>query len=324
MSKLTRRQAMRSSLALGAAALVGGCGQEEPLLRVGSNTWLGYELLHVAEQQGVLDPARVRMVRMGSATLVVQALAAGQLEAAGLTLDEVLSAITDGIPLKVLAVVDFSQGADAVLARPGLASAADFKGRRVCVEKSAVGAVMLDAFLTQYGLAPTDLELHYATVDEHAGEFQSGHSDLVVTFSPVVEQLEKLGATRVFDSKQVPGRIVDVLVATEAALKRNPQALRQLVAAQFTMLARMRAAPAALAPLLAPGLGMAAEEIPAAYAGIEMPDLAENHRWLVGAPPPLLKSAQELQRIMIAATLLKSAAPLGRLIDPAYLAGGAR
>ena len=324
MTKLTRRQALLSLGALGVAALAGGCARREPLLRVGTNTWLGYELLHVAEQQGVLDPARVRMVRMGSATLVVQALAAGQLDAAGLTLDEVLSAVSEGIPLKVIAVLDFSQGADAVMARAGLASAADFKGKRVCVEKSAVGAVMLDAFLNHYGLAPSDLEIAYATVDEHAGEFKSGHSDLVVTFSPVVEQLEKLGAARVFDSKQVPGRIVDVLVATEGALKRNPQALRQLIATQFAMRERMKADPAAVAPLLAAGLGVAPEELTAAYAGIEMPDLAANQQQLAGAPPPLQRSAQELQQVMLAASLLKSAAPLGDLFDPSFLAPGAR
>ena len=324
MSDLTRRQILKALGALGAAALVGGCGQREPLLRVGTNTWLGYEFLHVAEQQGVLDAARVRMVRMGSATLVVQALAAGQLEAAGLTLDEVLSAIADGIPLRVLAVFDFSMGADAVLARPGLASAADMRGKRVCVEKSAVGAVMLDAFLKSRGLAPTDLDIHYATVDEHVEEFKSAHADLVVTFSPVVEQLEKLGAVRVFDSREVPGRIVDVLVATEPALKRNPQALQHLVATQFAMLGKMKSEPASLVPLLAAGLGVDAAEVPAAYAGVELPDLAANKAWLEGTSPRIRKSAEELQQVMLDAKLLKAPAALEALADPTFLPTGSR
>ena len=324
MSKLTRRQILKALAAAGAVALVGGCEQREPLLRVGTNTWLGYELLHVAEQQGVLDSARVRMVRMGSATLVVQALAAGQLEAAGLTLDEVLSAIADGIPLRVLAVFDFSQGADAVVARAGLTTPAAMKGKRVCVEKSAVGAVMLDAFLKFEGLAPTDLEIKYATVDEHVAEFEAGRADLVVTFSPVIEQLEKLGGKRVFDSTQVPGRIVDVLVATEGALKRNPQALRHLVATQFKMLEKMKTDPATLAPLLAAGLGMTAADVPAAYAGIDLPDLAANRTWLGGNPPRLRKSAEELQQVMLDAKLLNAPPKLDALTDPTFLPEGAR
>ena len=322
MRNLTRRQILKALAAAGAVALLGGCEQHEPLLRVGTNTWLGYEFLHVAEQQGVLDPARVRMVRMGSATLVVQALAAGQLEAAGLTLDEVLTAVADGIPLRVLAVCDFSKGADAVVARAGLTNPADMKGKRVYVEKSAVGAVMLDAFLKFEGLAPTDVEIHYATVDEHAAEFKAGGADLVVTFSPVVEQLEKLGATRVFDSKQVPGRIVDVLVATEASLKRNPQALRHLVATQFKMVGKLKSEPAGLASLLAAGLGMAEADVPAAYLEIELPDLASNRQWLEGPSPKLRTSAEELQQVMLSANLLNSRVTLDDLFYPAFLPQG--
>ena len=321
-ARYTRRELFLSLAGMAGAALLAGCARREPLLRVGSNVWPGYELLYVAQQQGVLDPAQVRLVRMGSATLVLQALAAGQLEAACLTLDEVLSAIADGIPLRVIAVFDFSQGADAVLARPGLRTAAELKGKRVCVEKSAVGAVMLDAFLKHRHLELADLELHYATVDEHAEEYRSGHSDIVVTFSPIIEQLEKLGAQRIFDSRQIPGRIVDVLVTTEASLQRAPQALGQVVAAQFSMLAQMKADLTSLAPHLAAGLGIPVDEVPGAYAGMELLDLAANRQWLTGEPAPLEKIAAELQEIMLGARLLSAKVPVAQLVDPSLLPRG--
>ena len=60
-----------------------------------------------------------------------------------LTLDELLTARGNGIELCVIAVLDSSAGADALMARPGLEHLKALAGQRIGAEDSASGALML-------------------------------------------------------------------------------------------------------------------------------------------------------------------------------------
>lgn len=317
---LNRREFLAATgLALGSLAL-GGCG-EEVLLRVGANNWPGYEFMFAGSAEQLFSADEIRMIRMPSATAVLQALAAGQLDAAALTLDEVLTARTDGLNLRVVAVIDVSVGADMVLARPGIRTTEDIRGRRICCEQSAVGAVMLDAFLTAFKLTPADVTLGYATVDQHVAEFSQGKADLVVTFNPVAQEILSLGAERIFDSAAIPGRIVDTLAVIEDTLTRNATALRKVIAAHFEMLGRFRRNPAALAPLLAQGLKVPPARVDACYAGLDLPDAMANRGWMEGAKPRLRQSAEELARVMVNAKLLPAPPDLAQIVVDGFLPG---
>ena len=205
------RRRFLQRIVLGAAAgALAACGQREALLRAGSNTWPGYELLFAANHTGLLPAQRVEMMRMPSATVVQQALSSGNIEAAGLTLEEVLVARAAGLPIRIIAMLDISLGADVVLAQPFVQTAEHIRGKRVCSEHSAVGAVMLAAFLDFYGLLPQDVELIYAPIDRHLAEYRNGNAAIVVTFSPVAQAIMAAGAVRLFDSSQIEGRIMDV------------------------------------------------------------------------------------------------------------------
>ena len=308
---------------MAAGALV-ACGRAESPLLAGSNTWPGYEFLHAANRTGLLPEQRVRMMRLPSATVVQQALATGNNEAAGLTLDETLAARAAGLPLRVIALLDMSLGADVVLARPGLDRAEKIRGQRVCSEASSVGAVMLSAFLEAYGLQAQEVERVYAPVDRHLAEYRNGNASIVVTFNPAAQVLMAEGAVRLFDSAQVSGRIVDVLVATESAIKSKPAALQQLVAAHFLAVDSFRRGAEALRAPLAAGLGVAPGELHATFEGLAMLSVAANHEWLHGAPPAVEKSAASLATVMVKAGLLSAPPKLTDLVSTAFLPPAAK
>jgi NitT/TauT family transport system substrate-binding protein len=180
--------------AAGLSLGLGGCRAPLPPLRLGAIPFAGYSFLFLAEELGLLDGHQVQLKELRSTTDVMRALATGRLEAAALTLDEVLTGLQGGLQLKVVAVLDQSAGADAVMARPGLHHPADARGRRVAVESSAVGALMLAAFLDVAGLAPSDVEQVRVALPDSAEAFRNGRADLVVTAEPWASQLEAEGA----------------------------------------------------------------------------------------------------------------------------------
>ncbi len=126
------------------AALLSACGARyEAPLTVGTNTWTGYEPLYLARDLGLHEGLPLRLVELGSTTQSMDGLRTGWLDMAGLTLDEALTLVQEGIPIKVIWVLDISRGADALVARYGVAGLADLRGRKVGVEQTAVGAYML-------------------------------------------------------------------------------------------------------------------------------------------------------------------------------------
>lgn len=294
-----------------------GCAREAaPPLRVASNVWPGYELLYLARERGYFSDQAVRMVELPSATVIIQALAAGNIEGACLTLDEVLTARAEGLELKVVAILDLSMGADALVVRPGIDTLDALRGRRIGAEQSAVGAVMLSAVLEAAGLGSDEVEIVHMNVNAHRDAYLKGEVDALITFEPVISQLADAGAKRLFDSAAIPGRIIDVIAFRPDALEANPEAVRALIKGHFEARRAWLAEPAAVAPILARRLKLPAAEVPAAYEGLELPDAAFNREWLA-AGGKLAAAAERLSTIMLDAGLLPQsvAAP----VDPRFL-----
>ena len=101
--------------------------------------------MHLAQSLKYFDTKQVRLVELANASQSSQAMRNGTVDAAMLTLDEVLNLKQNGLDLRIVLVMDVSNGADVLMANPSIAKLADLRGKRVGVESSAVGAVMLDA-----------------------------------------------------------------------------------------------------------------------------------------------------------------------------------
>jgi NitT/TauT family transport system substrate-binding protein len=317
----TRRRLLTVTLAAALPA-ASGCSEPPPqVLRIGAHPWPGYEMFYLARARGLLPPRSVRLIETPSASASLRGLATGTLEAAGLTLDEVLGARARGLPLRVVAVLDVSKGADVVLARPGIERPDQLRGRRVGVEATATGAVMLDALLARHGLTAGDLRIVPLPIDEHEAAWRQGRVDAVVTYEPVKSRLTALGGQLLFSSAEVPGLIVDVLAVRESAETTHAPALRQALVAHFAALALWRQAAGAQAPLLAQRLGLPPAAVPAAFAELELPDVAANRDWL-GPPGRLLEAARRLREIMMRAGLLREAVDVDTLASPRFLPGG--
>lgn len=300
---LSRRGWLRWQAAWAVSAgvpLLAGCSAPLPPLRVGSLVFPGYELIFLARESGWLDPARVRLIELRSNTDTLRALASGQLEAAQLTLDETLQARARGQDLRILHVLDVSAGADAVMARPGLRDPARMRGRRIGVEDSAGGAIMLGAFLQAAGLRPSDIVKVPMTLDQSVSVYRSAEVDAVVTAEPWISQLEAEGAVRIFDSRAIPGRIVDVMVARADAIQTHAEGFQHLVDAHTRALEAWRREPGpeqAPARLMAPRLQIEPAEVPGVFRGLALPDRQEA-RGMLAPEGQITRTARELMTVM--------------------------
>lgn len=301
------------------ALLFGGCGPRTPL-RVAAHARVGYEPMFLARQHGWLDAGLVRLVETPSASDALHLLGSGLVEAAALTLDEVLRARALGLPLAVPMVFDLSAGADGVLARRPM-HLAELAGARIGVEQSAVGALMLAVLLERGGLAADEVQPVSLGFHEHAAAWRAGRTDVLITFEPALSELEAEGAVRIFDSRALPDTIVDVLAVHPVALVRFRAALRHLVEATLLAVHDLALNRMDAAYRIGARLRQRPETVLAGLRGIQLTDLEHNLRLLGGAAssakslrasgrareqdePPLLERARDVAAILQGAGIL--------------------
>lgn len=310
-----------ASLALACLALLAGCDAPEPPLRVGSNDWPGYMGLYYARELGRLDPQRVRLLDFTSTQRSLHAFRNDALDAVAVTLDEALLLAEQLEDSRAILVFDISQGADVLLARPEVEGLADLKGRRIGVETTALGAYMLARVLESAGLTAEQVEVVHVPLDDHASAYLDGRVDAVISFEPVRGQLLAAGARELFDSRRIPGEIVDVLVVRRDLVQKRRGDLCHLLAGHFEALEGMRITPAAAAARLATPLGMTSEQIQAAWRLMHLPNRAENRRLLSADEGGLAATLRKLETVMRANRLLSRPVNTATLLEPSLVEG---
>lgn len=323
MATMSRRGLLKGLVAWSAGGFLfsaSGCATPEQRIVVTAGAWPGYEPLFLARQLGWLDPQWVRLGEVPSNASSLHVLATGIADAAALTLDEVLLLRSQGVPLTVLLVFSVSDGADVLLARTGIRSLSELRGKRIALEQGTYAALLLDQALEAGGLTRTDVTQVYRPIGDHAQAWRNGEIDAAVSYSPYAASLEAAGAHLLFDSTRMPDTILDVLaVRSERLTSDREDALSHLIATHFRMLAYLANAPEDAVALIRARRHAPAMTVPAAYAGLILPDLAGNRRLLAGPSPVLLDKARMLAERMRQSSMLYGADDLGGLAQDRFL-----
>ncbi|MBK1645431.1 hypothetical protein CKO25_12405 [Thiocapsa imhoffii] len=314
----------RILIGLGALPLLTGtisCDLQ-PTLTIASHIWPGYEFLFLARARGWL-PERVELRETASATDSLDRLVAGEVMGAGLTLDEVLSARAQGVPLTIVLVFNISAGADMLIAQPDIASLADLRGRRVGVETTAVGALMLSKLMATAGLREHEIEVVHLVVDPRTNPFTDGAlADgplaAVITYHPQATRLLAQGYRRLFDSRSIPEAIYDVLAVRTDLPRPLRTPLRELIAAHFRALAFKHRNPQTAAFSMAERLGVTGQQAAEIFSDLTLPGLDSN-RALLGPDGRVHSVAERIGAFMIASGLLDHPDPLLDLTSAAFL-----
>ena len=306
-----RLQHLGPSLAMLLATLIAlaGCVRDpEPVLRIGTNVWIGSEPLYLARELGKLDPKAVHLVEYPSASEVLRAYRNQAIDGMVISLDELFGLRADGMQPRIIAVADVSDGADVVVARSGVASMKELAGRPIAVESGALGAFVLSRALALNDMKASDVTVVHLESNEHPAAFEKGEVDAAVTFDPYRTQLLGAGATTVFDSTRIPGEIVDLIAVRAASLDRQPAAIKSLLTGWFEALDYIRASPADAARRMGIRQQVGQEQFLQGLAQIKLPTRAENLRMLSGSSPELMGTARRLMALMLEANLLRASA----------------
>lgn len=277
----------------------------QPPLRIGTNVWAGYEPLYLAREKNYFGNNNIKLVEFSSASQVIQAFRNNLIDAATLTLDEVLLLVETGEKLKIVLVMDTSNGGDAILAQSNIKSFADLSGKRVGVESNALGAYVITRALEINKLDKQSIKIIPMDIQDHEQAFMNKDVDAVVTFDPVRSVLLAEGAQSLFDSREIPGEIVDVLIVRDSYLANHADVIHGLLGGWYKALDFFENSPREAAKILGLRMKLNVDETLAAFEGFKLPNKAQNHQLIQQANPMLLTTVNKLGHLMVRQDLLK-------------------
>ena len=319
-----RSPASRYLRALACAALLlaaTGCGREQvPMLRIGTNVWIGSEPLYLARELGYLNPKSIQLVEYPSASEVLRAFRNQAIDGMVISLDELFGLAVDGLQPRVVLVVDVSHGADVVVGRRGMQTMQDLKGKRVAVEGGALGAYVLSRALALNGMSASDVKVVHLESNEQPEAFKKGRIDAAVTFDPYREQFLRDGARTLFDSTQIPGEIVDLVAVRASVLQQQPKALQTLLKGWLRATDYMKREPKDAARRMGIRQQITGEQFLKTLRGLHIPSREENLNMLGGAKPQLAVTGRRLMTLMLQAKLLRNELEIEDVLAPGPLA----
>lgn len=315
--KYSRRQLLSMLMSLSFLPFLSACATKP--LRIAGYVWPGYELMFLAAEEVWFSVKEIELLDFKSATAALQKLRDGAVDGAMLTLDEVLRLRADGIALTAVLVIDESAGSDVLLSRPGIRSVSGLTGKRIGVEQSALGAFMLHKVLDAAKIGLQDVTIVPMTGDQTLDVWRDGRADAVITYEPTATKIEASGAVRIFDSRQIPGAIVDVLAVRQSVLRTHAGPLRSLVLGHFKARRHLRVNPQDAAYHIAKRMNLSPPEVLNSFRGLELPGILRNHEYLGGSAPSLIATARDLSAVMVKAGLLARPDDLAGLIQADFL-----
>ncbi|MDB5957739.1 ABC transporter substrate-binding protein [Ramlibacter sp.] len=223
----TRRSALRlfSQLAISVAAVGASLGAQaaEPL-KIGYSDWPGWVAWQVAIEKNWFKEAGVDVkFEWFDYSASMDAFTAGKTDAVLMTNGDALVTGAGGGKSVMVMITDYSNGNDMIIAKPGIKTLADLKGKKVAVETGLVEHLLLRAGMKKLGMQAGDITIVNAKTNEMPQVLASKDIVAVGAWQPVANEAMKgsPGAKPIYTSADEPGLIYDVLAVNPASLNAH-------------------------------------------------------------------------------------------------------
>jgi NitT/TauT family transport system substrate-binding protein len=256
---------------------------ERPL-HIAINPWPGFEFAPLAQTKGFFqeEGVEVHLVEMASLSDSRRAFELGQVDGFfGTPVEWIVAEAHSTRRGAAVLVADASEGADVILARRSISTIADLQGKRVGLERGSLHVLVLAEAMRSIGGSIEDIEIVHLSALEAGLAFRDGEIDAVVSYPPFSLDIVASGdAHTVFSTREIPGRVVDLLIIDASLLDARADELARISRAYFRaqrfaaehpqqalpiMAARQRISVEAFTQSLADGLRLIGEAEQSAY-----------------------------------------------------------
>ena len=242
---------MRHSTLIAALALAMMPGlasaQEKDSFKLAWSIYVGWMPWGYLEDSGIMDKwagkygIDVEIVQINDYIESINQYTAGAFDGVSATNMDTLSIPSGGgVDTTALIVGDYSNGNDAVIIK-GDGDLASLAGKPVNLVELSVSHYLLARGLDSVGLSESDLGGVINTSDaDMIAAYATPDVEAVVTWNPLVSTiLEEPGASKIYDSSDIPGEIIDIMWVNTDTLAANPDFGKAVAGAWYELMALM-------------------------------------------------------------------------------------
>lgn len=190
-------------------------------LKIGYSDWPGWAVWEIAiEKQWFKEEGVAVEFEWFDYVASMDAYAAGKLDGVGMTNGDALVTGSTGARSVMILMNDYSDGNDMVVAKPGIGSISELKGKKIGVEVGFVSHLLLLNALEKNGMTEADVELVNVPTNETPQVLASGEVDAIVAWQPSSSQAlnQVPGSKAIYTSADEPGLIYDLLAVSPSSL----------------------------------------------------------------------------------------------------------
>ncbi|RNC96106.1 MAG: lipid kinase [Oricola sp.] len=200
------------------------------------------------EESGIMDKwadkygIDVEIVQINDYVESINQYTAGQYDGCSMTNMDALSIPAGGgVDTTALIVGDFSNGNDGIVLKEG-DSVEALAGQNVNLVELSVSHYLLARALDSAGLSERDLTVVNTSDADMIAAYATDDVTAVVTWNPLLSEIEATpGSTKVFDSSNIPGEIIDIMMVNTETLAANPDFGKALTGAWYEVMGLMAA-----------------------------------------------------------------------------------
>jgi len=244
LSKLLSMSALSAAIALGGLSAADAAPKKD--FKVAWSIYAGWMPWGYASDHGIVKKwadkygIKIDVTQFNDYVESMNQYTAGAYDAVTLTnMDGLSIPAAGGVDTTAVIVGDFSNGNDAVILK-GKDKLADIKGQKVNLVQFSVSHYLLARALDSVKMTEKDVTVVNTSDADMVAAYKTDDVTSVVTWNPLVSTImEEPSAKKVFDSSQIPGEIIDLMVANTTVLKDNPDFGKALVGIWYETTALM-------------------------------------------------------------------------------------
>lgn len=183
----------------------------------------------------------VEIVQINDYVESINQYTAGEYDGCSMTNMDALSIPAGGgVDTTALLVGDYSNGNDGIILKDKT-SLADIKGQTVNLVELSVSHYLLARGLESVGMSEKDVTVVNTSDADMIAAYATDDVTSVVTWNPLLSEIEaQANATKVFNSADISGEIIDIMMVNTQTLADNPAFGKALTGAWYEVLGLMK------------------------------------------------------------------------------------
>jgi NitT/TauT family transport system substrate-binding protein len=239
--------------------------------------WIGHAGHYVALKKDFFTEAGVKVndAFYASTSEMTTGFLSGKADIAWLTNGDTIQAFEKDPTVKIIYLVDYSNGADGIIGR-NIKSPQDLKGKTIARENVLFEKVLLQSYLGKAGLTEKDVTIKDLPAGDAATAFASKKVDAAVTFEPYLSTAAKQGGGELVFSTKGTNIIADMIVVREKLIQTRKADLQAYLRAVDKAVKLVNAGDAEALKITADKMGIKVDEVKAQLPGATIFDIAGN------------------------------------------------